>query len=315
MEGGMATSTNGQDRKHRTTRAAAKQRALTLSPLALAVAAALAAGPAAAVGRIGSLDIVSRSDGQVLPVYNGGSRNWVVGTPGREYSIRYCNSTPGRVLAVMSVDGVNVVSGETASPAQSGYVLDAYECADIQGWRKDFSRTAAFYFTELPDAYATRTGRPENVGVIGVAVFRERPQRIAWRERLSKTPYEGDRRDAPAAPAERAAGSAVQDAQSSADAISPREESAGRLEAAPSATMPTPAPLSKLGTGHGRSEDSPAQRVRFERESATPSETIAIHYDRRENLVAMGILPSPIIARTPNPFPAWPRFVPDPPAR
>ena len=66
---------------------------------------------------------------------------------------------------------------------------------------------------------------------------------------------------------------------------------------------PAPAPLAKLGTGHGRSEESPAQMVRFERESATPNETIAIHYDRRENLVAMGILPPPVIARTPNPFP------------
>ena len=56
--------------------------------------------------------------------------------------------------------------------------------------------------------------------------------------------------------------------------------------------------------------------TRFERESATPNETIAIHYDRRENLIAMGILPPPAVARSSNPFPAWtPRFVPDPPQR
>ena len=35
-----------------------------------------------------------------------------------------------------SVDGVNVVSGETASPSQSGYVLDPYESVEISGWRK-----------------------------------------------------------------------------------------------------------------------------------------------------------------------------------
>ena len=45
---------------------------------------------------------------------------------------------------------------------------------DIAGWRKNLARTAAFYFTELPDSYAARTGRPDHVGVIGVAVFRER---------------------------------------------------------------------------------------------------------------------------------------------
>ena len=44
--------------------------------------------------------------------------------------------------------------------------------------------------------------------------------------------------------------------------------------------------------------------------------TLAISYDRRENLIAMGILPPPAIARSVNPFPAWtPRFVPDPPTR
>jgi hypothetical protein len=73
--------------------------------------------------------------------------------------------------------------------------------------------------------------------------------------------------------------------------------------------------MAKLGTGHGRSENSPVQMVRFERESPTPNETIAIHYDRRENLVAMGILPPPVISGIPNPFPAWPRFVADPPPR
>ena len=55
----------------------------------------------------------------------------------------------------------------------------------------------------------------------------------------------------------------------------------------------------------------------FERATREPAETIAIHYDRRENLVAMGILPPPVVAqvRPANPFPARPQFVPDPPRR
>ena len=128
---------------------------------------------------VGTLDVVSRCDGRVLAVYPKDGRHWVVGTPGQEYAVRVCNTTGGRVLAVISVDGVNVVTGDTASPAQSGYVLSAHECADIDGWRKSLARTAAFYFTELPDAYAARTGRPDNVGVIGVALFREKPPAIA----------------------------------------------------------------------------------------------------------------------------------------
>ena len=290
-----------------------RQYALTVSAIAIALAAAFGSGHAAAVGRLGNLDIVTRGDGQVLPVYPSGGRNWVVGAPGQEYSIRFCNTTPGRVLAVMSVDGVNVISGDTASPSQSGYVLNGYECADINGWRKNMSRTAAFYFTELPDAYATRTGRPENVGVIGVAVFRERPPAVTWRGPPGKV-AEGSRDRAAANAPAPAAGGLGQDSLASSESATRRQEAAGMVEA-DAKRSPAPTFASKLGTGHGRSEDSPAQMVRFERESATPSETIAIHYDRRENLVAMGILPPPVIARTPNPFPAWPHFVPDPPNR
>jgi hypothetical protein len=54
--------------------------------------------------------------------------------------------------------------------------------------------------------------------------------------------------------------------------------------------------------------------VAFERASDTPAETIAIRYDRRENLIAMGVLASPVVVGQPNPFPSWtPRFAPDPP--
>jgi hypothetical protein len=53
--------------------------------------------------------------------------------------------------------------------------------------------------------------------------------------------------------------------------------------------------------------------VRFERASESPVETIAIQYDRRDNLIAMGVLPQPRYAqRTPDPFPAM-QFVPAPP--
>jgi hypothetical protein len=226
--------------------------------------------------------------------------------PGKGVLTRALLKTAGRVLAVLSVDGVNAVSGETASPAQSGYVLGAYECADINGWRKNRASIAAFYFTTLPDAYATRTGRPDNVGVVGVAFFREMPQPVAWKEAPAKIAA-APRSDEPAARQEAAAGGLAAESRA-ADAAAQRDNLARNA--------PAPAPLAKIGTGYGRHESSYVQTTRFERESATPSESVAIHYDRRENLIAMGILPPPAIARAPNPFPAAPlRFVPEPPSR
>jgi hypothetical protein len=275
--------------------------ALTLAVVA-AVAACGTAGPSvAAAGSLGRLDLISRSDGRALPVHHGDGLDWVVGTPGQEYSVRVCNAAAGRVLAVISVDGVNVITGDTAAPSQSGYVLGAYECADIGGWRKSMTHTAAFYFTELPDAYAARTGRPENVGVIGVALFPEKSQPIAWRERKSAGRVDAPRAEAPAA---------ARQADAAAEGAANASGAAVRDEAR---AMPS-ASLAKLGTGHGRSEVAPTRMVRFERASSSPAETLAIHYDRRENLIAMGILPPPAVAHAPNPFPAWtPRFVPDPP--
>jgi hypothetical protein len=82
---------------------------------------------------------------------------YVVGTPGHEYAIRIRNDSGQRVLAVTSVDGINVLSGETASPEQSGYVIDAGGSVQISGWRTSLERASAFYFTDLGDSYAALT--------------------------------------------------------------------------------------------------------------------------------------------------------------
>ena len=71
--------------------------------------------------------------------------------------------------------------------------------------------------------------------------------------------------------------------------------------------------MGKLGTGHGRNEESRVTRDAFERATSHPAETVAIQYDRRENLIAMGVLPQPRYAqRTAEPVSRRMRFAPDP---
>src|SRR3954451_13478599 len=77
-------------------------------------------------------------------------------------------------MTVLSVDGVNAITGESADTYQSGYVLEGYQSTEVDGWRKNMQEVAQFNFTALSDSYAAKTGRPNNVGVIGVAVFREK---------------------------------------------------------------------------------------------------------------------------------------------
>lgn len=240
-----------------------------------------AAGSAACA--LASVDVYDRTEQRALENYRHRGKRYVAGRPGNEYAIRIRNCTGGRVLAVVSVDGVNVVTGEAASPDQSGYVIEPGDYVNIQGWRKDLDRTAAFYFSDPSDAYATRTGRPDDLGVIGVAMFRERGRR--W---LSRDDY-------PAASRPENSGTAGKAADSSHE----------RAAAAP-AMEPS------LGTGHGRREYSPAESVEFERASRRPDERIVIRYDRLENLVAMGVLPPARRWHEPDPFPGTLGFVPDP---
>ncbi len=280
-------------------------------------------------GRLVQVDVYDRVDGAALPVYSKNGRNYIIGTPGHEYAVRIRNCTSGRILVATSVDGVNVVSGETASPSQTGYVLDPWSSVEITGWRKSMDRTAAFYFTDLGDSYAARTGRPLNVGVVGVAVFQEKAPPVVWRgyqdlmrDRLSAAQsaesQAADGRAVPApssAPAPRqeaAANSASQPYPAAPRERADRAQSELDYKDAPDSARKS---LGKLGTGHGRSETSVVTTTAFERATESPAETVALQYDRRENLIAMGVLPRPYYAQRqlPDPFPAAIRFAPDPP--
>ena len=120
----------------------------------------LAASLPVQAGRLLDMEIVDRATGQTLETYRHRGQHWVAGNPGDRYAVRLVNRTGERVLVVLSVDGVNAVSGETAAANQSGYVLDPWERAEIAGWRKSLSDIAQFYFTALPDSYAPApTGR------------------------------------------------------------------------------------------------------------------------------------------------------------
>jgi len=141
----------------------------------LLAAALLCGGRALAYGGLADVSVYDRTEGKRLQVYWHEGRAYVAGKPGNEYQVSVRNRQREEILAVVSVDGVNVITGQTADPSQSGYVLSPHGRLDIQGWRRSLSQTAAFYFTSLGDSYAGRTGRPHDVGVIGVALFRKKP--------------------------------------------------------------------------------------------------------------------------------------------
>ena len=270
-------------------------RYFTLVASALALASAVQAH---ALGSLARVSVVDRETGAELPTYYARGQYWVAGNPGARYAIEIRNGGAGRLLAVTSVDGVNVLSGDTAGFDQDGYVFDPGQSYQITGWRKSNAEVAAFTFTDARDSYAGRTGRAANVGVIGVALFREQPPAV------SRSAPEPPMTAAPAigAAADRAlAGSALAAAPAALNAPVP---------------APAPAPAARLGTGHGEREYSYVVDTEFHRMQPTPNEVIRIRYDSLENLVAMGIIRRPRpVPRTPDAFPGSEQrhFVPDPP--
>jgi hypothetical protein len=265
--------------------------AYLLATIGLTLAVEAQAQP---LGSLAQIAVIDRETGVALSPHYYRGEYWVAGRPGAKYSIEIHNRLGERLLAVTSVDGVNVLSGETAAWDQAGYVFEPGERYQVTGWRKSDAEVAAFTFTESPNSYAERTGRPANVGVIGIALYRER-QPQAWAAPRQSEEAQSRRLAAP-------------EARSAAPAAP--------AAAAPFASAPRPESAPKLGTGHGEREYSYVNHTEFVRLQPQPNEMIRIRYDSLDNLLAMGVirrersLPPAV-----NPFPAAPTpgYVPDPP--
>jgi hypothetical protein len=258
---------------------------------------------ACAQERLVDVQVVDLDQGNWLSRIPYSGREYIEGRPGHRFAVSLHNVTGQRVLAVLSVDGVNAISGETAGSSQAGYVLEPWQQVEIRGWRKSYSDVAEFYFTDLPDSYAARTGRPQNVGVIGVAAFREkRPAPIAYAPPPSPPPYH------PAPYAESESGAAKSAAESS-NRASDAATSGGSLSRRESAPM---APAQQIGTGHGARRYDPVTQTAFERASWRPNQRVSLYYDSYEALVSKGVVRARYYdyARSPEPFPSG--FAPDP---
>nr|HEX4315701.1 hypothetical protein [Kofleriaceae bacterium] len=203
---------------------------------------------------------VMREDGETLPTYGLKDRYYVQGNAGDRYVIRVTNPTPNRVEAVVTVDGLDVIDGESGDLHKRGYVIPPYGETRIEGFRTSSADVATFRFSSVSDSYAGLTGKARNVGVIAVALFEEQhvePQQIVtpdpettaqpgrpydYRDDLSKNGEPTT--EGTVAHAERSRRAPPpQDAPSSTPSGGVGGASAGRgAPAAPAQTMPPPPP-------------------------------------------------------------------------
>jgi hypothetical protein len=237
-----------------------------------------------------SVELVDES-GAVLPSYFHDGRVYVLGSLGRRYLVRVRNGSPRRVEVVVSVDGRDVIDGRPASFSKRGYLVSPWGEVLIDGYRLSEAAVASFRFATVPRSYAARMGDARDVGVIGVAVF---PEREVLR-RPPPPPYVPYA--SPGGPPE---ASRSEDHAARADAapapLSAPPPSAGHAQAAPS-----PAPALEgaersrkverpgLGTEFGEERESRVVEVAFERARPQPDAVLALRYDDRAGLLALGI--------------------------
>lgn len=113
--------------------------------------------------------------GHFLTGFKTGGKNYIAGVSGRRYTIVVKNHSPGRIEAVVSVDGLDVIDGKPASLKKRGYLIEGFGDLEIEGFRTSTTEVAAFRFGSVAKSYANRKhGETRNVGVIGVALFHER---------------------------------------------------------------------------------------------------------------------------------------------
>jgi hypothetical protein len=257
---------------------------------ALGAAAAVAAHDAYGVtGGVGRLVSVSLEvDGRTAPLYpapDGSGRYYLEAWRGSRYAVRLANRTGERLGVLLTVDGLNAISGER-SPAGSRsagrmYVLYPWDDTVVQGWRTSLEDVRQFTFVDEERSYATRSGKGGGrLGWIEVEIYRERrPVARPWPYWPYRPddgrPYDGE----PSEESRREPKAKDDSASAARDGIAERAP-------APPATAPPSYP----GTGWGPRAEDPVRVVSFDPEPA-PAERLTLRYEYASALRALGILP------------------------
>ena len=103
-------------------------------------------------------------------------RHYVIARNGEQYRIRISNQSNERVGIVIGVDGRNIISGRRShlKADERMYILGPYQTEEYVGWQSGRNRLHRFSFNELSDSYGPGWGNSAAMGLVKVAVFRER---------------------------------------------------------------------------------------------------------------------------------------------
>lgn len=133
-----------------------------------------------------SYDVQILVNGSRCKQYTHDGKTFIEAKDGSEYSIEIKNNSYSRILAVCSVDGLDILNGKPATEEGPGYVISALNSSKFDGFRVSDEKVAKFVFGAKGDSYAATKGdsSERNVGVIGIRLFQEKikPAPITIRE-------------------------------------------------------------------------------------------------------------------------------------
>ena len=121
-------------------------------------------------------------NGRACKEYSHKGMSFIEARSGTNYTVKIKNDNPYRVMAVLSVDGLDVVTGKPAEETNTGYIIDAYSSLDVKGYRISDDNSASFIFTSKGKSYVQQAkSNATNAGVIGLRTFKEKlPYYSGW---------------------------------------------------------------------------------------------------------------------------------------
>jgi len=203
-------------------------------------------------------------DGRPLAEHPARGTTYIEAVRSQEYAVRLRNNTGRRIAVALAVDGLNSIDAKTTTAQRaSKWVLGPHETITVGGWQVSGSTARRFFFTTEDHSYGEWLGKTDNLGVIEAAVFRERLPLRVQQDKLPLASASRERDSAAGAPS------------------APKKESAGEALSDELAA-----------TGIGRRVDNPVRRVYLDLEPE-PAARLRLRYEYREQLVRLGVLPSP----------------------
>ena len=255
--------------------------------LALAAnASAHSGGSFEAPGSLVSVSVeVAGQPATLYPASDGSGRYYVEARKGCQYLVRLNNRSGERLGVVLTVDGLNVISGTRDHGPGRMYVLDPWRHATVQGWRTSLDEVRRFTFVDEEASYSARAGKANSkMGWIEVSVYREKRRWVGHplRENSAER-YDDGKAEAPGEAAGRAEGPNIlpPPPAAAADAVEAESQAGGKRRA-----------RSYPGTGWGSRARDRVVLVDFQ-PGRTPAERMTLRYEYRKALVALGLLPTP----------------------